>query len=370
MRQRMRLDSATHPQRLGLAIAAVALMLGMSIPQAVAQLTMGTVSGTVRDPQAAAVPGATINLTSETRGTKLQVVKSETSGDLVIPNVPPDTYTLEISQQGFKTVKRTGIAVSPGDRVGLGPLTLEVGTTAEAITVSAEARGTGPGRGATPGGRGPGGFSLSAFTDMMFTDLIPMVERTYRVAPGRENRAMAGLSMGGGQTLTTALNNLDRFAYLGGFSGSYGGLRSEDHVRRRVRRSGGFQQEGQSAVPRDRLRGRAGHEDLQRSADEGGNQKRLLRVSGHGARVADVAALLVRLRSALVPLASEQYYARDASVVCLFRPRRHGLGRVGRATRRGYDRCDAHGAPHREADVRRLHGAGHDPGVGGDVVRP
>ena len=78
------------------------------------------------------------------------------------------------------------------------------------------------GRGAAPGGRG-GGFNLSAFTDMMFTDLIPVIDRTYRVLPGRENRAMAGLSMGGMQTFTTALNNLDKFAYLGGFSGSCGG---------------------------------------------------------------------------------------------------------------------------------------------------
>lgn len=78
------------------------------------------------------------------------------------------------------------------------------------------------GRGAAPGGRG-GGFNLSAFTDMMFTDLIPVIDRTYRVLPGRENRAMAGLSMGGMQTFTTALNNLDRFSYLGGFSGSCGG---------------------------------------------------------------------------------------------------------------------------------------------------
>jgi enterochelin esterase family protein len=79
-----------------------------------------------------------------------------------------------------------------------------------------------PGRGAPPGGRG-GGFNLSGFTDMMFADLIPMIERTYRALPGRENRAMAGLSMGGMQTFTTALNNLDKFAYLGGFSGSCGG---------------------------------------------------------------------------------------------------------------------------------------------------
>jgi enterochelin esterase family protein len=85
------------------------------------------------------------------------------------------------------------------------------------------AAGAQPGRGAAPGGRGMGGFDLSTFTDMMFTDLIPMVERTYRALPGRENRAMAGLSMGGMQTFTTALNNLDKFAYLGGFSGSCAG---------------------------------------------------------------------------------------------------------------------------------------------------
>lgn len=60
------------------------------------------------------------------------------------------------------------------------------------------------------------------YSEMMVTDLIPMVEKNYRVAPGRENRAMAGLSMGGMQTFTTGLQNLDKFAYLGGFSGNCG----------------------------------------------------------------------------------------------------------------------------------------------------
>jgi enterochelin esterase family protein len=58
---------------------------------------------------------------------------------------------------------------------------------------------------------------------MMATDLIPMIERTYRVLPGRENRAMAGLSMGGMQAFLTALASLDKFTYIGGFSGSTGG---------------------------------------------------------------------------------------------------------------------------------------------------
>jgi enterochelin esterase family protein len=70
---------------------------------------------------------------------------------------------------------------------------------------------------------GLAGFTGATFTEMMLTDLIPMVEKTYRVLPGRENRAMAGLSMGGMQTFLTTLSNLDKFAYIGGFSGSTGG---------------------------------------------------------------------------------------------------------------------------------------------------
>ena len=73
--------------------------------------------------------------------------------------------------------------------------------------------------------RGPGfGPNFGAtFTEMMLTDLMPMIERTYRTLPGRESRAMAGLSMGGMQTFTTGLAHLDKFAYIGGFSGSSGG---------------------------------------------------------------------------------------------------------------------------------------------------
>jgi len=78
----------------------------------------------------------------------------------------------------------------------------------------------GPGRG---GRGGLANFTGATFTEMMLTDLIPTVEKTYRVLPGRDNRAMAGLSMGGIQTFRTTLSNLDKFAYIGGFSGSCGG---------------------------------------------------------------------------------------------------------------------------------------------------
>jgi enterochelin esterase-like enzyme len=81
----------------------------------------------------------------------------------------------------------------------------------------------GPGRAPGPPGGGLAGFTGATFTEMMLTDLIPTIERTYRVLPGRENRAMAGLSMGGMQTFLTTLFNLDKFTWIGGFSGSCGG---------------------------------------------------------------------------------------------------------------------------------------------------
>jgi enterochelin esterase family protein len=50
-------------------------------------------------------------------------------------------------------------------------------------------------------------------------DLIPMIDASYRTIPDRQHRALAGLSMGGMQTLFIALHHLDRFAYVGSFSG-------------------------------------------------------------------------------------------------------------------------------------------------------
>ena len=122
--------------RMSLACALVALL---AAPRpAAAQLTTGTLTGTLKDSQGLVVPGATVTLRSEARGTQLPPAFSNASGDFVFANVPPDTYTIEVSMQGFKPLKRGGIAVSPGDRVGIGTLTLDVGGLTEAVTVQAE----------------------------------------------------------------------------------------------------------------------------------------------------------------------------------------------------------------------------------------
>ena len=61
--------------------------------------------------------------------------------------------------------------------------------------------------------------AFTSFEDVVMHDLIPMVDASYRTIPDREHRAMAGLSMGGMQTLFIALQHLDSFAYIGSFSG-------------------------------------------------------------------------------------------------------------------------------------------------------
>jgi enterochelin esterase-like enzyme len=60
--------------------------------------------------------------------------------------------------------------------------------------------------------------AFSTFEKDLINDLIPFIEKKYPVIPDRESRAIAGLSMGGGQALNFGLGNLDKFAWVGGFS--------------------------------------------------------------------------------------------------------------------------------------------------------
>ena len=60
--------------------------------------------------------------------------------------------------------------------------------------------------------------NLTKFSESLLTEIMPRVEKDYRVLPGRMNTAIAGLSMGGGESLFVGLNNLNRFAWVGAFS--------------------------------------------------------------------------------------------------------------------------------------------------------
>ncbi|MDU1906730.1 MAG: alpha/beta hydrolase-fold protein, partial [Dysgonomonas sp.] len=68
----------------------------------------------------------------------------------------------------------------------------------------------------------------ASFTPILLNEIIPYVENNFRVLNDRDNRAMAGLSWGGHQTLMTTLNNLDKFAHIGSFSGALFFLQQEN----------------------------------------------------------------------------------------------------------------------------------------------
>lgn len=96
----------------------------------------------------------------------------------------------------------------------------------------AGAQGAGPGQGQaqTPAGarpqqgQGPGGMPSfwDGFGSVMIKDLIPAIDANFRTLTNRENRAMAGLSLGGTQTYQITQANLDKFAYIGIFSAPFG----------------------------------------------------------------------------------------------------------------------------------------------------
>jgi len=76
-----------------------------------------------------------------------------------------------------------------------------------------------PGEQPQPQARAAAGQS-SPFEEVVINDLIPTIDTNYRTLSDRDHRAMAGLSMGAGQTLNITLRNLDKFSYIGAFSGT------------------------------------------------------------------------------------------------------------------------------------------------------
>ena len=79
------------------------------------------------------------------------------------------------------------------------------------------------------GRMGPGGYSMEGmkpYREELFNNIIPFIEKNYRVIPDAEHRAMCGLSMGGGQTFYIGLNAPEMFSWIGVFStGVFGGIR-------------------------------------------------------------------------------------------------------------------------------------------------
>src|SRR5713101_1322974 len=107
-------------------IAVTAALLLLAALPARAQITTGSVAGTVKDVQGGVVPGATVTLINDAQGTRSAPVVTDGAGDFVFVNVSAGTYTVEAAMSAFKTLKHSGVSVSPGSHTTVGALTIQV----------------------------------------------------------------------------------------------------------------------------------------------------------------------------------------------------------------------------------------------------
>src|SRR3989440_3287227 len=99
--------------------------------------TTGSISGTVRDPQGAAVPKAEVTITEETTGTSRNVTADD-AGVYSAIGLPAGRYTVSTAPHGFKKTVNSGVDLHIGDKLVI-DLKLEVGNEYETVTVTGEA---------------------------------------------------------------------------------------------------------------------------------------------------------------------------------------------------------------------------------------
>jgi len=115
----------------------VALLLLVICFSVFAQRDLGTIVGTVTDPQGGAIANAKVTITETATGLAYEVQTSAT-GDYIRVALKPGTYTVTAEAPGFRRVQQQNVVLVGGDRVGV-PLTLPVGNVTESIEVSAQA---------------------------------------------------------------------------------------------------------------------------------------------------------------------------------------------------------------------------------------
>src|ERR1019366_1166839 len=98
----------------------------------------GSIIGTITDKTGAAIPGATVTIKDEAKGT-IVTVTSNASGDYNVPHLIPDVYDLKVSMKGYNTFETVGIQVEADTAPRIDP-TLGVGSVETTVEVSAESQ--------------------------------------------------------------------------------------------------------------------------------------------------------------------------------------------------------------------------------------
>lgn len=118
-------------------VLAVAAILGLRLAGH-AQVTSGTIFGSVQDPTGALVANATITAKESSKGVT-RTATSNANGTFSIPSLPPGTYGVEVTAQGFGTLTKAGVILNAADNLNAGIFTLQVNTVSASVTVTADA---------------------------------------------------------------------------------------------------------------------------------------------------------------------------------------------------------------------------------------
>jgi hypothetical protein len=124
-------------KKLGLQALLLTLLLGLAAGVHAQVSTVGTISGTVKDPQGAAVPNTEVTATQEGTGVTRNVTTND-EGVYLFTGLPAGRYTISTAPAGFKKTLSTGIDLHIAERLNV-DLNLEVGAVGETVTVTGEA---------------------------------------------------------------------------------------------------------------------------------------------------------------------------------------------------------------------------------------
>lgn len=123
-----------------MSVAGTTLMLAFVLSSAaLAQEITGSLVGTVRDPNGAAVPGATISITDPSKNNiVIRTVETNDEGAYSVPSLPVSVYQITVESPNFKKAVQTDVKLDVGQRRTV-DITLEAGNVTETVTVEADA---------------------------------------------------------------------------------------------------------------------------------------------------------------------------------------------------------------------------------------
>lgn len=129
----------SHRRAYGFITLAITLALVLSqglVQRIQAQVTSGSIFGSVADTTGAVVPGATVTATDANIGVT-RIARSAGNGTFSLSNLPPGTYSISVQATGFQTSEKSGVILSSAMALNAGVFTLAVGSQATTVTVKA-----------------------------------------------------------------------------------------------------------------------------------------------------------------------------------------------------------------------------------------